>query len=122
MAALVSNAVLGLVALVIVVGVQQQPVPVYADQSGVPVDATLTTRDGSPITNLYSYSSDGQPLSGVLVYDQDGRPVDNLATYDRGGAQVERALPKGAPAVERLPAAIARHRGPDGGHPTARPP
>ncbi len=79
LAALVSNAALTLVSLIVVVGVQQQTEYVYADDSQ-PVEQTLTTRDGSPITNLFPFSADGEPLSGVLLYDQEGRPVEHLAT------------------------------------------
>jgi hypothetical protein len=84
------NGGLAVLALVAVVGV--------ADRSGVAVAGTyyepaeptsLTHGDGTPITNVYPYSSDGTPLTGVLLYDQDGRPIEDLADVDEDGSTVE---------------------------------
>lgn len=95
---LAGNAALGLVALLVLGGVAQSGTgSSYADPAPYAGPGpTLTRADGTPITNLFPYSSDGQPLSGVLLYDQDGRPVDNLSTSRaEDGRTLERVLPSG---------------------------
>ena len=97
-----ANTALALLAVVIVVGVQQRGQGVvYAgpyDPYGYPGDSRpLAHQDGTPITNLYPYSSDGEPLSGVLLYDQDGRAVDNLATTTQEGEEVRPLVVPGEP-------------------------
>jgi hypothetical protein len=97
-----ANTALALLAVAIVVGVQQRDQGVvYAgpyDPYGYPGDSRpLAHEDGTPITNLYPYSSDGEPLSGVLLYDQDGRAVDNLATTTQEGEEVRPLVVPGEP-------------------------
>lgn len=97
-----ANTALALLAVVIVVGVQQRGQDVvYAgpyDPYGYPGDfRPLAHQDGTPITNLYPYSSDGEPLSGVLLYDQDGRAVDNLATTTHEGEEIRPLVVPGEP-------------------------
>lgn len=102
-----ANAGLALVALLALAAVQQQPSPVYASNDPNPGSyggggyggsgGTLARSDGSPITNIYPFSSTGQPLTGVLLYDQDGRALDNLAAATRDGVPIERVLPAGPP-------------------------
>ena len=98
------NAVLAVLAVVALgVGQQRSSQPVYADgPSPSPAyrygdGGTLAHEDGSPVTNIYPYSSAGQPLTGVLLYDQDGRALDNLSPTTREGLPVERVVPPGSP-------------------------
>lgn len=92
------NATLALVALFVLVGVGQSGTGnSYAGPGYVDPQPTLARADGTPITNLYPYSTDGQPLSGVLLYDQDGRSVDNLSTNTFEGQEIVRALTPGQP-------------------------
>lgn len=100
------NAFLALVAVIAMVAVQQRSEPVYADQSfpsgngfgyAYGPGGTLAHEDGSPITNIYPYSSSGEPLSDVLLYDQDGRALDNVAASTPDGLTVSRVVPLGSP-------------------------
>jgi hypothetical protein len=96
------NAALALFALVVLAAVQQQNTKtVYAGPNppsfGYGSGGTLARQDGTPITNIYPYSSMGQPLSDVLLYDQDGRALDNLSTTRPDGSSVERLVPPGPP-------------------------
>jgi len=98
--AIAGNSVLALLALVAVAAVQQRSSmqPVYADDYatatyGYGSGNMLVREDGTPITNLYPYSSDGEPLTGVLLYDQDGRAVDNLLPSTLDGTPIARVLP-----------------------------
>lgn len=98
----IANTALAVLAVVIVFGVQQRDQQfVYAGPSapyGYPGDPRpLAHDDGTPITNLYPYSSNGEPLSGVLLYDQDGRAVDNLATTTNEGEEVRPLVVPGEP-------------------------
>jgi len=105
--AVAGNSVLALLALVAVVAVQQRSgtQPVYADPGGYATPTygygsgdqnTLVRGDGTPITNVYPYSSSGEPLSGVLLYDQDGQPLDNLSPVTSDGMRIARVLPTDA--------------------------
>lgn len=97
------NALLGLVALITLVGVQQRTRPVYAGTASTDYTTTynpgrtLTRQDGTPITNIYPYTNAGQPLTGVLLYDQDGRALDNLSPTTGDGQPIERVVPAGSP-------------------------
>lgn len=123
-----ANAGLALVAVIALAAVQQQPSPVYANSDPTSSSyggggyggsgGTLARSDGSPITNIYPYSSSGQPLTGVLLYDQDGRALDNLAAATREGVPIQRIQPAGPP----LPAnAYPQQQRTTGSDPTAPP-
>lgn len=102
---LAGNAGLALLAVVVLVGVQQRgesgsyaypypgPYPYGLGEEGEP----LRHSDGAPITNIYPYTADGRPLTGILLYDQDGRSVDNVATRTRTGLPIERIVTAGSP-------------------------
>jgi hypothetical protein len=84
------NGALAVLALIAVFGVADRSGVAVADTYYEPAAPTsLTHGDGTPITNVYPYSSDGTPLTGVLLYDQDGRPIEDLAGVDGDGATVE---------------------------------
>jgi hypothetical protein len=90
--AVLVNGLLAVLTLVAVVGVAYRPSIASADPVYYEPEPSQGLRhdDGSPITNIYPYSSDGEPLTGVQLYDQDGRPIDDLADTTADGEQVRR--------------------------------
>lgn len=95
-----SNVALALFALFVLIAVQQQDTrTVYADTGpyGYGQGGTLTRQDGTPITNIYPYSTTGQPLTDVLLYDQDGQALDNVSTTATDGTTLVRVVPPGSP-------------------------
>lgn len=97
---IVGNTLAALLAVVALVAVQERSSqPVYAGDATYypPADGGMSHPDGTPITNIYPYSSAGEPLSEVLLYDQDGRALDNLSTQTHDGQQVSRVVRPGTP-------------------------
>ena len=91
-AVLLNGALAVLTLIAVVAGAARAPSVASADpvsyDPGPPADG-LRHDDGTPITNIYPYSSEGEPLTGVRLYDQDGRPIDDLADWTADGGKVQ---------------------------------
>jgi hypothetical protein len=104
---LTGNAVLGLLALPMLLTVTSPPYWMPADGSPSAVQPVYA---GAPLLNIFPYGSDGKPLHGVLLYDQDGNPV----TLGSKGAVTPRSYPvdaNGQPITNSYPMDLVQ---PDG--------